>query len=193
MSLEDLACGSDRYDVLYPLDPRKIAANIFLMWWHLARRLQLSPWESNVVNRLLTPTHSFLARSKSTAALSGDAGKAIQVELSWWGKAFLLGAYLCCQYSSTPCSVFPDVCFLLLQWKYLLVLVPRSWHCFCLVSTLALYLDPTYQADRLSPSLWSGGFRLFSVCSWGYLKKVPLFYFSFCPYISADDQKVDII
>lgn len=37
-----------------------------------ARRLQLSPWESNVVNRLLTPTHSFLARSKSTAALSGD-------------------------------------------------------------------------------------------------------------------------
>ncbi|PNJ78718.1 MAP7 isoform 2 [Pongo abelii] len=38
-----------------------------------ARRLQLSPWESSVVNRLLTPTHSFLARSKSTAALSGEA------------------------------------------------------------------------------------------------------------------------
>ncbi|XP_046531346.1 ensconsin isoform X5 [Equus quagga] len=38
-----------------------------------ARRLQLSPWESSVVSRLLTPTHSFLARSKSTAALSGDA------------------------------------------------------------------------------------------------------------------------
>uniref|UniRef100_A0A8C8SWY0 Microtubule associated protein 7 n=1 Tax=Pelusios castaneus TaxID=367368 RepID=A0A8C8SWY0_9SAUR len=38
-----------------------------------ARRLQLSPWESNIVSRLLTPTHSFLARSKSTAALSGDA------------------------------------------------------------------------------------------------------------------------
>ncbi|XP_037698401.1 ensconsin isoform X3 [Choloepus didactylus] len=38
-----------------------------------ARRLQLSPWESSVVHRLLTPTHSFLARSKSTAALSGDA------------------------------------------------------------------------------------------------------------------------
>uniref|UniRef100_A0A7N5JZW2 Microtubule associated protein 7 n=2 Tax=Ailuropoda melanoleuca TaxID=9646 RepID=A0A7N5JZW2_AILME len=37
-----------------------------------ARRLQLSPWESSIVNRLLTPTHSFLARSKSTAALSGD-------------------------------------------------------------------------------------------------------------------------
>ncbi|KAJ6660122.1 hypothetical protein lerEdw1_018049 [Lerista edwardsae] len=38
-----------------------------------ARRLQLSPWESNMVSRLLTPTHSFLARSKSAATLSGDA------------------------------------------------------------------------------------------------------------------------
>ncbi|XP_030054367.1 ensconsin isoform X2 [Microcaecilia unicolor] len=38
-----------------------------------ARRLQLSPWESSIVSRLLTPTHSFLARSKSTAALSGDS------------------------------------------------------------------------------------------------------------------------
>ncbi|XP_042327093.1 ensconsin isoform X2 [Sceloporus undulatus] len=38
-----------------------------------ARRLQLSPWESNVVSRLSTPTHSFLARSKSAATLSGDA------------------------------------------------------------------------------------------------------------------------
>uniref|UniRef100_H2ZVM4 Microtubule associated protein 7 n=1 Tax=Latimeria chalumnae TaxID=7897 RepID=H2ZVM4_LATCH len=38
-----------------------------------ARRLQLSPWESSIVSRLLTPTHSFLARSKSTATLSGDS------------------------------------------------------------------------------------------------------------------------
>ncbi|XP_075780369.1 ensconsin isoform X3 [Pelodiscus sinensis] len=38
-----------------------------------ARRLQLSPWESSIVSRLLMPTHSYLARSKSTAALSGDA------------------------------------------------------------------------------------------------------------------------
>ncbi|XP_061479933.1 ensconsin isoform X2 [Rhineura floridana] len=38
-----------------------------------ARRLQLSPWESSVVSRLLTPTHSFLARSKSAATLAGDA------------------------------------------------------------------------------------------------------------------------
>uniref|UniRef100_A0A8C5RH53 Microtubule associated protein 7 n=1 Tax=Laticauda laticaudata TaxID=8630 RepID=A0A8C5RH53_LATLA len=38
-----------------------------------ARRMQLSPWESNMVSRLLTPTHSFLARSKSAATLCGDA------------------------------------------------------------------------------------------------------------------------
>lgn len=47
-----------------------------------ARRLQLSPWESSIVSRLLTPTHSFLARSKSTAALSGDAGKPLRAEAS---------------------------------------------------------------------------------------------------------------
>uniref|UniRef100_A0A8C4SL27 Microtubule associated protein 7 n=1 Tax=Erpetoichthys calabaricus TaxID=27687 RepID=A0A8C4SL27_ERPCA len=38
-----------------------------------ARRLQLTPWESNIVSRLLTPTHSYLARSKSAASLSGEA------------------------------------------------------------------------------------------------------------------------
>ncbi|KAL4661003.1 ensconsin isoform X5 [Arapaima gigas] len=37
------------------------------------RRLPLTPWESTVVNRLLTPTHSFLARSRSAMSLSGDA------------------------------------------------------------------------------------------------------------------------
>ncbi|EMP37408.1 Ensconsin, partial [Chelonia mydas] len=37
-----------------------------------ARRLNLSPLEKSIVSRLLMPTHSFLARSKSTAALSGD-------------------------------------------------------------------------------------------------------------------------
>ncbi|XP_072133845.1 ensconsin isoform X2 [Mobula birostris] len=38
-----------------------------------ARRLQLTPWESSIVTRLLTPTHSFLARSRSTAALCGSS------------------------------------------------------------------------------------------------------------------------
>lgn len=46
-----------------------------------ARRLQLSPWESSVVNRLLTPTHSFLARSKSTAALSGEAASCSPISM----------------------------------------------------------------------------------------------------------------
>lgn len=54
---------------------KDIWSNISLIWWHSARRMQLSPWESNMVSRLLTPTHSFLARSKSAATLSGDAGK----------------------------------------------------------------------------------------------------------------------
>ncbi|XP_072912400.1 ensconsin isoform X4 [Hemitrygon akajei] len=42
-----------------------------------ARRLQLSPWESSIVTRLLTPTHSFLARSRSTAALYGSSLDAV--------------------------------------------------------------------------------------------------------------------
>ncbi|XP_041108415.1 ensconsin isoform X11 [Polyodon spathula] len=37
-----------------------------------ARRMQLSPWESNIVSRLLTPTHSYLARSRSAVSLSGE-------------------------------------------------------------------------------------------------------------------------
>uniref|UniRef100_A0A4W3ILZ0 MAP7 domain-containing protein 1-like n=1 Tax=Callorhinchus milii TaxID=7868 RepID=A0A4W3ILZ0_CALMI len=36
------------------------------------RRLQLSPWESSIVDRLMTPTLSFLARSRSVAVLSGN-------------------------------------------------------------------------------------------------------------------------
>ncbi|XP_069370740.1 ensconsin isoform X8 [Paralichthys olivaceus] len=36
------------------------------------RRLPLTPWESNMVNRLQQPTHSYLARSRSAMSLSGD-------------------------------------------------------------------------------------------------------------------------
>ncbi|XP_072404691.1 MAP7 domain-containing protein 1a isoform X2 [Chiloscyllium punctatum] len=36
------------------------------------RRLQLSPWESSIVDRLMTPTLSFLARSRSVAVLTGN-------------------------------------------------------------------------------------------------------------------------
>lgn len=35
----------------------------------LARSLRLSPWESRIVERLMTPTLSFLARSRSAATL----------------------------------------------------------------------------------------------------------------------------
>ncbi|XP_053499102.1 ensconsin isoform X1 [Ictalurus furcatus] len=37
------------------------------------RRMPLTPWENNVVSRLQTPTHSYLARSRSAVSLSGDA------------------------------------------------------------------------------------------------------------------------
>ncbi|XP_041951779.1 ensconsin [Alosa sapidissima] len=36
------------------------------------RRLPLTPWENNMVSRLLTPTHSYLARSRSAMSLSGE-------------------------------------------------------------------------------------------------------------------------
>ncbi|XP_039873735.1 ensconsin isoform X3 [Simochromis diagramma] len=36
------------------------------------RHLPLTPWESNMVNRLQQPTHSYLARSRSAVSLSGD-------------------------------------------------------------------------------------------------------------------------
>ncbi|NWX18742.1 MA7D1 protein, partial [Aegotheles bennettii] len=36
------------------------------------RSLQLSPWESSIVDRLMTPTLSFLARSRSTVTLAGN-------------------------------------------------------------------------------------------------------------------------
>ncbi|CAG09084.1 unnamed protein product [Tetraodon nigroviridis] len=38
------------------------------------RRLPLTPWEANVVNRLQQPTHSYLARSRSAMSLTGDHG-----------------------------------------------------------------------------------------------------------------------
>ncbi|XP_056589854.1 ensconsin isoform X2 [Triplophysa dalaica] len=37
------------------------------------RRMPLTPWENSMVNRLQTPTHSYLARSRSAMSLSGDA------------------------------------------------------------------------------------------------------------------------
>ncbi|XP_010209413.1 PREDICTED: MAP7 domain-containing protein 1 [Tinamus guttatus] len=44
------------------------------------RSLQLSPWESSIVDRLMTPTLSFLARSRSAVTLAAN-GK----EQGEWG------------------------------------------------------------------------------------------------------------
>lgn len=38
-----------------------------------ARSLRLSPWESRIVERLMTPTLSFLARSRSAATLLNNS------------------------------------------------------------------------------------------------------------------------
>ncbi|NXL06316.1 MA7D1 protein, partial [Mesembrinibis cayennensis] len=46
------------------------------------RSLQLSPWESSIVDRLMTPTLSFLARSRSAVTLAGN-GKEQGEHLGW--------------------------------------------------------------------------------------------------------------
>uniref|UniRef100_A0A8C3UA06 MAP7 domain containing 1 n=1 Tax=Catharus ustulatus TaxID=91951 RepID=A0A8C3UA06_CATUS len=53
------------------------------------RSLQLSPWESSIVDRLMTPTLSFLARSRSAVTLAGN-GK----EQGHWGAGVGAGSIL---------------------------------------------------------------------------------------------------
>nr|XP_056702207.1 MAP7 domain-containing protein 1 [Euleptes europaea] len=43
------------------------------------RSLQLSPWESSIVDRLMTPTLSFLARSRSAVTLAGNGKDQVPV------------------------------------------------------------------------------------------------------------------
>ncbi|KAF5920070.1 hypothetical protein HPG69_014438 [Diceros bicornis minor] len=100
-----------------------------------ARRLQLSPWESSVVNRLLTPTHSFLARSKSTAALSGDTGKTAKVQLPGNNTFSLLFSLplLCslsrtCSWLSFRCSSGSLVCKTI-TCTLVIPICPRSASC----------------------------------------------------------------
>ena len=142
------------------LAPGKNASNISLMWWRLARRLQLSPWESSVVNRLLTPTHAFLARSKSAAALSGDAGKTVKVHLPQWGKVLLSKPSL-----SRPICIWSHLssshCVLLLhlvgwrgkyvcwRWFHAPGLVPLRFH----LSILSGHQMPGRQKMSL-PVIW---------------------------------------
>ena len=147
------------------LAPGKNASNISLMWWRLARRLQLSPWESSVVNRLLTPTHAFLARSKSAAALSGDSGKTVKVHLPQWGKVLLSKPLWAAPFASGHISVLPIACFSSTWWDGAgnmsagVGFMPLAL--FLCTSILASYLDTRCQADKGCPSLWSGGSRGF--------------------------------
>lgn len=49
----------------------KQAFNVFVQ--PAARSLALSPWESSIVDRLMTPTLSFLARSRSAASVLNNS------------------------------------------------------------------------------------------------------------------------
>ncbi|NXI91907.1 MA7D1 protein, partial [Psophia crepitans] len=52
------------------------------------RSLQLSPWESSIVDRLMTPTLSFLARSRSAVTLAGNGKE--QGEQPWGAEPVLV-------------------------------------------------------------------------------------------------------
>ncbi|NXC85867.1 MA7D1 protein, partial [Cercotrichas coryphoeus] len=65
------------------------------------RSLQLSPWESSIVDRLMTPTLSFLARSRSAVTLAGNGkeqgeprGSGTRGCWSHWGAGIGAGSIL---------------------------------------------------------------------------------------------------
>ncbi|NWU41862.1 MA7D1 protein, partial [Hylia prasina] len=65
------------------------------------RSLQLSPWESSIVDRLMTPTLSFLARSRSAVTLAGNGkeqgeppGGRGHMAWSHWGSGVSAGSIL---------------------------------------------------------------------------------------------------
>ncbi|XP_060703267.1 MAP7 domain-containing protein 1a isoform X4 [Hemiscyllium ocellatum] len=77
--------NKERYEAVVQRSTKKTWAEIRQQRWSWAgalphtlsvhretRRLQLSPWESSIVDRLMTPTLSFLARSRSVAVLTGN-------------------------------------------------------------------------------------------------------------------------
>ncbi|NXW30123.1 MA7D1 protein, partial [Phaetusa simplex] len=53
------------------------------------RSLQLSPWESSIVDRLMTPTLSFLARSRSAVTLAGNGKEQGEHPGGAWGHTSL--------------------------------------------------------------------------------------------------------
>ncbi|XP_067862510.1 MAP7 domain-containing protein 1a isoform X2 [Heptranchias perlo] len=77
--------NKERYEAVIQRSTKKTWAEIRQQRWSWAgalthnlggqketRRLKLSPWESSIVDRLTTPTLSFLARSRSVAVLTGN-------------------------------------------------------------------------------------------------------------------------
>ncbi|MEE6521616.1 hypothetical protein FKM82_019884 [Ascaphus truei] len=78
--------SSERYEAVVTRNTKKTWAEIRQQRWSWAgalhqnspgqkgdRSRQLSPWESSIVDRLMTPTLSFLARSRSAATLPGNS------------------------------------------------------------------------------------------------------------------------
>uniref|UniRef100_A0A674IWL0 MAP7 domain containing 1 n=1 Tax=Terrapene triunguis TaxID=2587831 RepID=A0A674IWL0_9SAUR len=82
---QKLEKNKERYEAAIQRSAKKTWAEIRQQRWSWAgalhqssprhkddRSLQLSPWESSIVDRLMTPTLSFLARSRSAVTLAGS-------------------------------------------------------------------------------------------------------------------------
>uniref|UniRef100_A0A8C0UVC9 MAP7 domain containing 1 n=1 Tax=Cyanistes caeruleus TaxID=156563 RepID=A0A8C0UVC9_CYACU len=82
---QKLEKNKERYEAAIQRSVKKTWAEIRQQRWSWAgalhhgspahkddRSLQLSPWESSIVDRLMTPTLSFLARSRSAVTLAGN-------------------------------------------------------------------------------------------------------------------------
>ncbi|XP_069051535.1 MAP7 domain-containing protein 1a isoform X6 [Lepisosteus oculatus] len=85
---QKLEKNKERYEAAIQRSAKKTWAEIRQQRWSWAgglsqnsqkeaRSLQLSPWESSIVDRLMTPTLSFLARSRSAATLLGSGKDAL--------------------------------------------------------------------------------------------------------------------
>ncbi|XP_058853445.1 MAP7 domain-containing protein 1-like isoform X11 [Acipenser ruthenus] len=90
---QKLEKNKERYEAAIQRSTKKTWAEIRRQRWSWAgglnqntqreaRSLQLSPWESSIVDRLMTPTLSFLARSRSVATLLGNSKDSRKSSLS---------------------------------------------------------------------------------------------------------------
>uniref|UniRef100_A0A8C9EX99 MAP7 domain containing 1 n=1 Tax=Pavo cristatus TaxID=9049 RepID=A0A8C9EX99_PAVCR len=82
---QKLEKNKERYEAAIQRSAKKTWAEIRQQRWswagalHHDRSLQLSPWESSIVDRLMTPTLSFLARSRSAVTLAGNGKEQVPV------------------------------------------------------------------------------------------------------------------